>query len=109
MLKATAQATPDQLAINRVRTVLERELEKRRTSHAGGVGVESLGAEEEGSSELCGLECTSGGEFKFAQWEGGEVTFIGSSVTFGKAEGDSEKSSSLDGLSSFREWLEELS
>ena len=71
--------------------------------------MESLGAEEEGSSELGGLECTSGGEFKFAQWEGGEVTFIGSSVAFGKAEGDSEKSSSLDGLSSFREWLEELS
>ena len=42
--------TAEQLAINRVRTILERELDKRRTSHAGGVGVESLGGEgEEGS------------------------------------------------------------
>ncbi|KAK7693778.1 hypothetical protein QCA50_003350 [Cerrena zonata] len=51
-LKASSTATSEQLAINRARSVLERELEKRRTSHAGGVGVESLGEEDEGSSEL---------------------------------------------------------
>ncbi|TCD62176.1 hypothetical protein EIP91_007259 [Steccherinum ochraceum] len=109
LLKATASASADQLAIGRVRTVLERELDKRRASHAGGVGVESLGSEEEGSSELGGLECTGGGEFKFDQWEGGEVTFVGSSVIVGKESGvESEKASSSIGLSSFREWLEEL-
>jgi len=107
-LKATAAASADQLAINRVRTVLERELEKRRMSH-GGVGVESLGSEEEGSSEIGGLECAGGGEFKFDQWEGGEVTFIGSSVVVGKEEAESEKAGTSSGLSSFREWLEELS
>lgn len=109
LLKPTSSASADQLAIGRVRTVLERELDKRRASHAGGVGVESLGSEEEGSSELGGLECTGGGEFKFDQWEGGEVTFIGSTVTVGKdSEVESEKASSSVGLSSFREWLSEL-
>ncbi|KAH8106791.1 P-loop containing nucleoside triphosphate hydrolase protein [Cristinia sonorae] len=107
-LKASASTSSEQLAINRVRSVLERELEKRRTSHAGGVGVESLGSEEEGSSELGGLECEGGGEFKFAQWEGGEVTFIGSSVTIGKEGAVVDEKSSTAGLFSFKEWLEGL-
>ncbi len=112
VLKASASASAQQLAINRVRTILERELEKRRTSQAGGVGVESLGAEgEEGSSELGGLECSGSGEFKFAQWEGGEVIFLGThSVSGAKvAQATDEKSSENDGLAPLREWFEELS
>ena len=112
LLKATATTSAQQLAINRVRTILERELEKRRTSQAGGVGVESLGAEgEEGSSELGGLECSGSGEFKFAQWEGGEIIFLGThSVSGAKlAQTDDEKSSANNGLAPLREWLEELS
>ncbi|KAI0345320.1 hypothetical protein BDW22DRAFT_1325684 [Trametopsis cervina] len=106
-LKASAAATAEQLAINRVRTVLERELEKRRTSHAGGVGIESLGAEGEEGSELAGLECSGNGEFKFAEWEGGEVSFFGTSVSVGKAVSlESEKAQ--DGLAPLREWLVEL-
>lgn len=105
MLKASTNATSEQLAINRVRTILERELDKRKASHAGGVGVESLGGEGEEGTELGGLEC-SGSEFKFAEWEGGEVTFVGTSVSVGKAAVlDSEK---RDGLSDLREWLVDL-
>ena len=106
LLKASAAASAEKLAINRVRTILERELDKRRTSHAGGVGVESLGAEGEENAELGGLECSGSGEFRFAEWEGGEVSFIGTSVTVGKAAViDKEKK---DGLSPLRHWLVEL-
>ncbi|KAF9819789.1 hypothetical protein IEO21_01880 [Rhodonia placenta] len=82
LLKPTAQATPDQLAINRVRTILERELERRRASQAGGVGIEGLGAEG-AESELGGLECSGAGEFKFENWEGGDVSFVGTYVAVG--------------------------
>ena len=108
-LKASSTATSEQLAINRARSILERELEKRRTSHAGGVGVESLGAEDEGNSELGGLDCTGGGEFKFDQWEGGEITFLGTSVSIGKGPAPSEeKAGGHRGLVPLQEWLEEL-
>lgn len=108
-LKASSSTSSDQLAINRVRTVLERELEKRRSSQAGGVGVESLGSEgEEGSSELGGLDCSGGGEFKFAQWEGGEVVFLGTSLNVGKGLATDEKSSEKDGLEPLKGWLEEI-
>ncbi|OCH93396.1 hypothetical protein OBBRIDRAFT_749611 [Obba rivulosa] len=106
LLKPTAHARSDELAVSRVRTVLERELEKRRASHAGGVGVESLG-EEGGESEIGGLECTGGGEFRFAEWEGGEVTFVGTSVPLNAKLVVDEKSEEVDGLSAFRRWLEE--
>lgn len=99
--------TAEQLAINRVRTILERELDKRRTSHAGGVGVESLGGEGEEGSELGGLECTGSGEFRFAEWEGGEVSFFGTSVAVGKAV-PTEDEKGKDGLAPFSEWLLEL-
>jgi len=107
LLKATNQATPEQLAINRVRAVLERELEKRKASHAGGVGVESMGAED-GESEMGGLECAGTGEFRFADWEGGEVAFVGTSVAVGKpAPVDDEKHAATKGLSSLTSWLED--
>ena len=106
----SASGSPDQLAVNRVRTVLERELEKRRASQTGGVGIEGLGEEGVDVSELGGLECSgaSGGAFKFAEWEGGEVEFIGTSVSVGKAlMSESEKSDS-NGLSGLLQWLESL-
>ena len=112
LLKSSATASAQQLAINRVRTILERELEKRRTSQAGGVGVESLGAEgDEGSSELRGLDISGTGEFKFEKWDGGEVVFLGThSVSNGneKAAQSTEEKSSDSGLSPLLEWLEEL-
>lgn len=109
LLKSTASASSEQLAITRVKTILERELEKRRASHANGVGVESLG-EEETDSQMGGLECTGSGEFKFAEWEGGEITFAGTSVGVSKASAPltDEKRPAGDGLSPLREWLEDL-
>ncbi|PCH37841.1 nucleoside triphosphate hydrolase protein [Wolfiporia cocos MD-104 SS10] len=110
LLKSTAQATPAQLAINRARTILERELEKRRASQTSGVGIEGLGAE--GSEiDLGGLECTGTGEFRFADWEGGEVAFAGTSVAVGQAASVSDyaddKAVESDGLSSLCQWLED--
>lgn len=107
LLKTTSSATPDANAISRVRNVLERELEKRRVSQSGGVGVEGLG-EEGGHSEMGGLGRGSGtkGDFRFEDWEGGDITFIGSSLRFGKAAEDQEKGEQ-EGLLQFREWLEE--
>ncbi|KAI0723987.1 signal recognition particle receptor beta subunit-domain-containing protein [Cerioporus squamosus] len=109
LLKASATASAEQLAINRVRTILERELEKRRASDANGVGVESLGAED-ADSQMGGLECSGNREFKFAKWEGGEVGFVGTSVSVGKQAVVSadEKHPEGDGLSPLREWLEGL-
>ncbi|KII88260.1 hypothetical protein PLICRDRAFT_161165 [Plicaturopsis crispa FD-325 SS-3] len=104
---STATAGSDSLAVTRVKTVLERELEKRRTSQLGGVGVEGLGEEGE-RSDMGGLECSgpASGVFKFAEWEGGDITFVGTSVRVGKDSGLDEKSD--DGLSPLREWLGDL-
>lgn len=109
-LKPTSNSSPQQLAITRVRTVLERELEKRRAATATGVEVEGMGADgEEALSEMGGLECSGSGEFRFADWEGGEVIFIGTSVSIGKtASSIEEKFVQIDGLASLREWLAEL-
>ncbi|CAE6495616.1 unnamed protein product [Rhizoctonia solani] len=97
-------------AISRVTAVLERELEKRRAAQAGGVGVEGLGETEGGEGES-GLECT-GGIFKFAQWEGGEVGF-GEGWVKVPREGvekveDEKEGGTEDGLDPLREWLESL-
>jgi signal recognition particle receptor subunit beta len=78
-------------------------------SQSGGVSVEGLGAEGEGS-DMGGLECSGpgGATFRFADWEGGEVCFIGSSVRAGKgAEVVSDKTEG-DGLLTLREWLHEI-
>jgi signal recognition particle receptor subunit beta len=52
-----------------------------------------------------GLDRGSGtkGDFRFEDWEGGDITFIGSSLRFEK---DPEKGEQ-EGLLPFREWLEE--
>jgi signal recognition particle receptor subunit beta len=112
------------LAIARVRTILERELEKRRVAQRGGVAVEGLGAEggqQDGMGEegMGGLECRSGpggdGTFRFTEWEAGEVAFLGTWVKVGAggAVGQNEKGEKGDGevgdgLDELREWLEEL-
>jgi signal recognition particle receptor subunit beta len=101
LLKAPAGGPPaSQLAVARVRTILERELERRRTARAGGVGVEGTDAETE---ELGGLDGST--PFRFADWEGGPVDILGASVTVGQTLND-EKAE--DGLAQFREWLEGL-
>ncbi|KAJ7905687.1 P-loop containing nucleoside triphosphate hydrolase protein [Mycena olivaceomarginata] len=101
-----ASATSESLAINRVKTILERELEKRRVSQSGGVGVEGLGEEGE-RTEMGGLECSGEkGVFRFDAWEGGEVLFLGTSVKVGKGAAVDEKAGT-DGLSSLRQWMED--
>ncbi|KIJ69045.1 hypothetical protein HYDPIDRAFT_105614 [Hydnomerulius pinastri MD-312] len=104
----SASNSASEVAISRVRTILERELEKRRASQSGGVGVESLGAEGEGS-EMGGLDCSgpAGGAFKFSEWEGGDVEFAGTWVKVGEVK-DDEKSFGEDGLDSLKSWLDEL-
>ena len=97
----------DALAVNRVKTILERELEKRRASQASGVAVEDLGAEGE-SVEMGGLECSGGGAFRFADWEGGEVAF-GSTSTKSSEKQDAEKAGSVSlGLNALTDWLSSL-
>ena len=107
----SATSSLEQLAINRVRTVLERELEKRRRSHTGSVAIDELGAEGEDNSELGGLDCNgSPGEvFKFAEWEGGDIEFIATWVSVGETvEFESEKSTSGNGIKRLITWLEAL-
>lgn len=105
------------LAINRVKTILERELEKRRAAQANSVGIEGLGEEGE-RTELGGLECSGSVDspFKFDEWEGGEVTFLSSWVKVqGAPEGKEEKEEkkmhedqvTIGGLENLTEWLEE--
>lgn len=69
-----------------MRAILERELEKRRRSHTGGVAIDELGAEGEENSEWGGLDCNGapGESFKFSEWEGGDVEFVGTWVSAGE-------------------------
>ncbi|KAG2756068.1 P-loop containing nucleoside triphosphate hydrolase protein [Suillus brevipes Sb2] len=98
MKTATSSGSPTDVAISRVRTILERELEN-------GMGVEGLGAEGE-RSDMGGLDCSnSGGVFKFADWEGGEVDFAGTWVNVGELKDDEKEGVATDGLASFRSWL----
>ncbi|KAN0123901.1 Signal recognition particle receptor beta subunit domain containing protein [Russula decolorans] len=108
---ASATSSSEQLAINRVRTVLERELEKRRRSHTGRVAIDELGAEGEDSTELGGLDCTGppGEAFKFADWEGGNLDFVGSWVRVGeKVEVKEDKESGEEGTGRLLAWLDQL-
>lgn len=100
LLKSGTSALQDSLAINRVKSILERELEKRRASRIRDVTVESLGEENE-KGELGGLECGNGTEnFKFDDWEGGQISFISTYVRPGGDDVNSE-----NGLSKLRDWL----
>ncbi|KAF5373926.1 hypothetical protein D9758_000753 [Tetrapyrgos nigripes] len=102
-LMRTASGSADSilLAVNRVQTVLERELEKRRLSQSG-MGVESMGSEDE-KSDVGGLEC-SGPEatFKFDNWDGGEVRFLGTSIKEVKVPQGGKP-----GLFALQDWIED--
>ncbi|KAK0459810.1 P-loop containing nucleoside triphosphate hydrolase protein [Desarmillaria tabescens] len=99
----SANASSNALAINRVRTVLERELEKRRAAHSDSLGVEGLGEEK---TELGGLECADTAKtFNFSDWEGTKVHFIATSVKESAKDVDDEKSGPQIGLGSLRELL----
>jgi signal recognition particle receptor subunit beta len=100
----TGTTQQDSVAINRVKTILERELEKRKAAQSSGIGVEGLGDEGE-KTELGGLDCRDGtGPFKFDDWEGGDVSFV-STFMRGKAPTEDEKNGDKDGLSELRDWL----
>ena len=94
--------------ITRVRTVLERELDKRRAARVDVEGV-GLGMEtSDDSSTLGGLDTVGppGSPFRLAEWEGGEIVVLGSSVNV--ATGENEKGGEKDGLVQVREWIETL-
>lgn len=106
-LLRTLSTTPDSapnLAITRVKTILERELEKRRVSQSNSIGIEGLG-EEGAGIELGGLDCNRGAgiTFKFDDWEGGEVTFFATWLQI-----QASASEKKDGLAPFTDWLEGL-
>lgn len=107
LFKATSASntSPSILAINRVKSVLERELEKRRASQSGGVNIEGLGEEGE-RSEMGGLDCgeKEGSTFKFDEWEGGEISFLGTSISPSQTD---DKASPETGLDSLLEWLQD--
>jgi signal recognition particle receptor subunit beta len=103
----SAEATPESLAIARVKNVLERELEKRAVQSAGSVGIEGLGAEGE-NTELGGLECATGGPFRFENWEGGEVTILATSTVGKKSVLDEKNNEGKSGLTSLLTWLDDF-
>lgn len=94
------------VAANRVKTILERELEKRRVSQSGGINIEGLGEEGE-RSDMGGLECgeKEGSTFKFDDWEGGDVVFLGTSAVPNASQSD-EKPAGESGLAPLQEWIE---
>ncbi|EKM82434.1 hypothetical protein AGABI1DRAFT_111060 [Agaricus bisporus var. burnettii JB137-S8] len=106
LLKAGTSVNQNEpLAVTRVKTILERELEKRRASQSGGVGIEGLGAEDE-KTEMGGLDCGNGtNAFKFDDWEGGEVAFVSTFVRQAKPNSDDEKCDADGGLMDLRNWL----
>ena len=94
-----------------MRTVLERELEKRRRSHTGRVPIDELGAEGEDNTELGGLDCTGppGAAFQFADWEGGNIDFVGSWVRVGEeGEVKEEKEGGGEGTGRLLAWLDQF-
>lgn len=99
LLKSGTSILQDSLAINRVKTILERELERRRASRSRAVAVEGLGEEDEKGELGGGLECRTG-NFKFDDWEGGEIFFVS---TYVRPKGDDVDSE--NGLSRLRDWL----
>ncbi|KAG8895823.1 hypothetical protein FRB99_000325 [Tulasnella sp. 403] len=112
-----------QLAKQRTKIILERELEKRRKTASTGVNVEGLGAvgstgadsEADPLATGAGLECSGkDGVFSFSNWEGGDIEFSGGWVDVvrddGIAGGEKEEipESGENGLSELTAWLEGL-
>ena len=89
-----------------MKTILERELEKRRVAQRGGINIEGLGEEGE-RSDMGGLECgeKEGSTFKFDDWEGGDVVFLGTSALPNASQSD-EKPPGENGLAPLQEWIE---
>jgi len=123
-----------EIAVNRVRSILERELTKRASDLRNSVSIEGLGSDQpssssgdqgviDSSSGLTGLECVGSGGvkegFKFANWEYGEVDFVSSWVEVSRQEFDDEDASAdtdaeekgmgdkdgEDGLAEVKGWL----
>lgn len=114
LVSAPASTDRQTVAADRVRNVLERELEKRRQTSVGGVGVEGLGeAESSGGAITGGLESSGDGTFRFDVWEGGEIT-CGAGWTavirpdVGLTEKVDEKQGGVIGLDQLKSWLEGL-
>lgn len=122
--------TKAEVGMNRIRTILEREMTKRANDLKRSVGIEGLGSEEnkgkpasgpdagviDSSSGLTGLECSNNSMegFKFAAWEYGEIELVSSSVSVMDGEfgdvGQLEKLETADeheGLNDLKDWLNE--
>ena len=71
--------------------------------------MESLGGSEGDGTDVSGLECSGvgSGVFKFSEWEGGEVTFLGTSTPRTEKVQD-EKAGDIGGLESLRQRLGDL-
>jgi signal recognition particle receptor subunit beta len=118
LVTSSAYNTPTgEIAISRVKSVLERELAKRSMLQKQSVGIDKMG-EENLDVAIDGLEFRGTGMFKFSDWAHGEVTFLSSSVRierddFAASEKpqDSEKASvspTEDGLKQLKDWVLEL-
>jgi signal recognition particle receptor subunit beta len=103
---SSSHANAATLAANRVKTILERELEKRRFSQSGSFNIEGLGEEGE-RSDMGGLECgeKEGSTFKFDDWEGGGVVILGTSTVPNASQSD-EKTAGENGLGPLQDWIE---
>lgn len=114
LVSGPASTDRQTVAAERVRTVLERELEKRRQTSIGGVGVEGLGDADAGGAITGGLESAGDGTFRFDKWEGGEITCVGGWVAIGRPDSDisekviDEKQGEVVGLNSLNTWLDGL-
>ena len=75
------------------------------------MGIESLGGGEGDNPEVSGLECSgvgSGGVFRFSDWEGGQVTFLGTSILRTGEKVQDEKAGNIGGLERLQQRLSDL-
>jgi hypothetical protein len=95
----TTTKTPNTtLAVSRLTTILERELEKRRQSSLRsaatvGAALNELGDgdNDAGEDSLGGLDISQGDTFSFEFWEGGEVSVRAGWVDVRRGGGSGEK------------------
>lgn len=124
MLPKTFGAVNAQAAVQRVRTILERELERRRRGAASGAGGMAALGEEEGGGENgvgAGLDITGDEKeaFTLEKWEGGEVDVRATWVNVKRSsdghttddeehEGEKGGVKSEDGLAGLVQWIVDL-